>query len=438
MGIFKKIKGMFHKNETRETIEEAETNVSEIESGSNNQHTLYEGEILEGEDESAHLLIETIDCPSLLDIPDCYEIDDPATFAKLNDVIGKATKEAVHIGQTAGTYRVILSQGGSLVRSKAMDGAYRGFTMANGRINEQANLVSAVGKTSQVVGNIMNVASIVVGQYYFSDITNKLGKISSGVSDIKAELDIQYESEVKSLIEEVRDVTENIKHSLEDEEVRDKELDKIQNAKANCRKLLNHAEIELQRLVEKTADNTKKFIEIIDKIDVWNKFDEFLIKALDQINTLEYAFFLGKKKVEQCFNGFMEHCEWAISMAEKIKNYYDRTMELLGINPDNGELEKQNIFQQGAFALKNILAKKKVNKEVIKEKEKIPEATLFKIKAQQPKKEIKSQFKELFNQAVNIVIEHGKAYFLPEGEEFLKADKKKEAVPVRKKSKSKS
>lgn len=75
---------------------------------------------------------------------------------------------------------------------KSMQGAVRGSYLDINKQTKQANFmpvdtlyVSDVNAIANLIANAMNIASMVVGQYYMAQIDDKLGNIQNDISDIK-------------------------------------------------------------------------------------------------------------------------------------------------------------------------------------------------------------------------------------------------------------
>lgn len=85
-------------------------------------------------------------------------------------------------------YYAVIPAGEKLINSKVKGGAVRGiYHIANG-IKGHDNLATVEAqKVIAVVANsaAMCVASMVVGQYYMSQINEELGEISDGISQIQ-------------------------------------------------------------------------------------------------------------------------------------------------------------------------------------------------------------------------------------------------------------
>ena len=149
------------------------------------------------------------------EIPDesrLVEITDSKVLAHVDSLLpglaqaGNAVNNAAQAVQENGEvlYRAIIPAGAKLTNSKAMEGAVRGFYRGADGIQGHANLVAVEAqKGTAVVANTaaaaMSVASMVVGQYYMTQINAELGAISDGISKISGFQDNEYRSRVFSL-----------------------------------------------------------------------------------------------------------------------------------------------------------------------------------------------------------------------------------------------
>ena len=125
------------------------------------------------------------------------EITDSKVLAHVNNLVpglaqvGNVAHNAAQAAQANGEvlYRAIIPVGTKLTDSKAMENAVRGIYNGTDGIKGHANLVAVEAqKGTAVVANTaaaaMGVASMVVGQYYMTQINAELGVISEGISKI--------------------------------------------------------------------------------------------------------------------------------------------------------------------------------------------------------------------------------------------------------------
>lgn len=116
------------------------------------------------------------------------EITDSKVLAHINNLVpglaqaGNAANNATQAVKANGEvlYRAIIPAGAKLTDSKAMEGAVRGFYHGADGIRGHANLVAVEAQKGTAVA-AMGVASMIVGQYYMTQINAELGVISDGI-----------------------------------------------------------------------------------------------------------------------------------------------------------------------------------------------------------------------------------------------------------------
>lgn len=183
-----------------------------------------EHEIAVSNDAPAELVIEMEMLPAevIKDENALVEITDSKVLAHVNNLVpGLAQAEnvannaaqAVQAANGGVLYRAIIPAGAKLTDSKAMEGAVRGFYRGADGIQGHANLVAVEAqKGTAVVANTaaaaMGVASMVVGQYYMTQINAKLDAISDGISEIQNFQDNEYRSRVFSLVAHVKKIAD--------------------------------------------------------------------------------------------------------------------------------------------------------------------------------------------------------------------------------------
>lgn len=107
-----------------------------------------------------------------------------------------------------------------------------------------ANLVPVDGipgkglATMNVANAAMGVASMVVGQYYMTQINDQLEGIFDGISKIADFQDNEYKSKVFALVAEVQKISTFQLETMENDELRNRELTHLKNLEHECAQLL--------------------------------------------------------------------------------------------------------------------------------------------------------------------------------------------------------
>ena len=135
----------------------------------------------------------------------------PATATVFSGLASSAAKNA-----TQGAYQVLLKSGQELTKSKAGPDLFRGISHLTGHKETagHVNLRKIDGTASELATNtgavagVMAVASMIVGQYYMTEINGKLSDINQAVDRIQNFQNTALLSEVRSLIRETKHIAQ--------------------------------------------------------------------------------------------------------------------------------------------------------------------------------------------------------------------------------------
>lgn len=196
------------------------------------------------EDSSQELVIqmEMLPADANLDESRLVEITDSKVLAHANNLVpglaqaGNAANIAVQAVQANGEvlYRAIIPAGAKLTDSRAMENAVRGIYHGADGIKGHANLVTVEAqKGTAVVTNTaaaaMGVVSMVVGQYYMTQINAEFGVISDDISKIA-----DFQAEI-----------------LENNELRMSKINQLDSLEEECTQLLGQVNLTLAGYAKK-------------------------------------------------------------------------------------------------------------------------------------------------------------------------------------------
>ena len=215
--------------------------------------------------------MEMLPAEAIKDKNALIEITDSKVLAHVNNLVpglaqaGNAANNVAQAVQAANggvLYRAIIPAGAKLTDSKTMEGAVRGFYRGADGIQGHANLVAVEAqKGTAVVANTaaaaMGVASMVVGQYYMTQINAELGVISDGISEIQNFQDNEYRSRVFSLVAHVKKIADFQTEILENNELRISKINQLDSLEEECTQLLGQASV-LRHSDGRVTDQTIK------------------------------------------------------------------------------------------------------------------------------------------------------------------------------------
>lgn len=257
-------------------------------------------------------------------------------------------------------YQVILKNGGELAKSKNMRNARRAFTQDSKGIKEHANLVKINPKTTKEVtkttkmatsatANIMNVASLIVGQYYMSEVNSKLEDMNKSITEISDYQKREFKSHVRSLVVNVRDISKFSKEIFEDDTIRNNKLIHLQQLRERTTQLLEQVNLEIEEKIQKQSHTGyDEYSTNVNDFESLIFFQNTLLGVLQKIGKLTLIFGNGKLSQESSFSLFYTYEEQSLKVDDKLIVWQNNQIKKHAIDVDTSKRKKQGI--EGAFA----------------------------------------------------------------------------------------
>ena len=244
----------------------------------------------------------------------------------------KTAKDAAQSVKSVGDiYRAVLSHGEQLFDSKTMKGAKRGgYLDANNQMH-QANLVRVNGEVegamqsvanNQMVTSAFNVASMIVGQYYMTQINGDLDKISEGVNRIEQFQESEYVSKITALIKEIKKLDAFQVSSLVDEDKRKEKVRLLTDMEKEGAQLLDQATVSINNLIGKETADFKAYEETTQQIEKWREYQKILLEVLYQISLLMQVFSAGTQSNEEVFFIFNQCADECKVTCERLRDFH--------------------------------------------------------------------------------------------------------------------
>lgn len=296
------------------------------------------GEITKNEFKEAKL-IEVTDQPTLSSVSSLVPVI-------VNESTKLLNKPKIPVG---GLYEVIMPSGATLVNSKDIIGASRGFFRNSEGISGHANLVpvelgSKLGNIMGTVSSVMNVASIMVGQYYMSEINSRLQTIENDIKSISNFQKNEFESNVITKIVDVMELSKFSDDIMKGEEVRQHKLIRIDALKGEIAQLIEQLIIQINQ--ELVALNKKKIIEYEEKSRTLDKQIKFLISlmmSLQELGNIELILGKGERSKELAFNRYNIEEKKVLDLFENIKLWHSDHGIVYEIDLENNRRPKKGV-----------------------------------------------------------------------------------------------
>lgn len=306
-----------------------------------------EVQLVPSENELQELVIQMEILPAAT-IPDenkLVEISDSRVLTHVNNLIpglaqvGNVVNNAVQAAQGNGEvlYRAIIPVGAKLTDSKAMGGAVRGIYHGADGIRGHANLVAVEAqKGTAVVANTaaaaMGVASMVVEQYYMTQINAELGEISDGISKIADFQDNEYRSRVFSLVAHVKKIADFQIEILENTELRLSKISQLDSLEEECTQLLGQANLALVGYTDKNNLDYDAYEKELTEVQNWYMYQKSLLDMINKISELRYTLHLGAVSREHCVALLPTYTNQVAETQKRLTGWHQTTTERLGID----------------------------------------------------------------------------------------------------------
>jgi len=355
------------------------------------------------------------------------EVKDSQLLARIDNAIpgtlqAVANTGPVHAYQEAAKsagqlYQAIIPKGTVLDKSRAMEGAVRGsYRDVANSIKGNASWVAVDGKAANNLATVgvanaaMNVASMVVGQYYMSQINGQLEDINAGIEKLSDFQQTEFKSKVYALVAEVQKSSTFQVETIENDELRNRELSHLKSLEHECAQLLGQANLSLQEISGKKGLDYDEYEKKIGEAESWFQYQQILLKVMYKISDLTYALNLGALSRENSYALYLPYAKQSEGTLAKLNEWHDEHVKRLKINVEEGRRKRQGVegFFMGALGLFNDDFNYK----------KMSQSTIARIEHQaEHASTVKgAEEDDLYQEDVRLIAKDGKLYYLPQEE----------------------
>ncbi len=305
---------------------------------------------------SRDLAVRFEDLPALTEQEEAQlvEVKDKELLAKIDQVVPGTLKTvadtlAVAAHKKAGpVYRAIIPKGEKLDTAKKTKDAFLPiFRGEDGRIKGQAVLIEdKSGDHLAALGNVdalMNVASMVVGQYYMTQINDQLKGISEGIDKIADFQKNEYKSKAHTLVAYIQKISTFQVEIIENEELRNRELLELQGLGRTCAELLEQANLSLQSIAQKKDLDFDSYEKILGEAETWFQYQQILTEVMRKTAELTYALNLGNLSKENCFEMYRLNATRTEDTLLELNEWHEKNAERLEIDTKKNRRKRQGI-----------------------------------------------------------------------------------------------
>lgn len=241
-----------------------------------------------------------------------------------------------------------------LTKSKDVVDAARGYVHGGRGISKQANLtkvdMTKVTKTTTVangVANVMNVGSLVVGQYYMSEISSKLETMTKSIDKISDFQERELKSRILSVIALVGEISQFSSEIIGNDDQRTLKLSTLDNLKATATELLGQVNITISDITQKCPNpHYEDYQSRVEDFEVLVKYQSVLVAVLAEISKLTYLLGKGSISTERSYATYSKYLGQAKQTRALLGRWHDKQVATLHI-----DLSKERITKAGIEAV---------------------------------------------------------------------------------------
>ena len=357
--------------------------------------------------------IESLPTDINLDEKPIHEILDQNVVAKLDSLVPQIVQNfnnpLKNLVKEGNIYQVIIPNGAKLYDSKELQGAFRGGYKINNKLAGQANLIPVdVNTISNTVAEVMNISSMVVGQYYMAQIDTKMAEMQEGIDKIYDFQQTEFKSRIMALIGKVGNISKFNIEIIENDELRKRSLDDLNRYRDDAVELLQQVNLTIKNIVSKGHNSEfNKYQESIDDLDRLISFQQYLLSILEEIGRLVYLLNKGTVSSDHCYSLYNIYIEQSTDARNLLNQWHDESIKTFALDLDNKRYAKQG-WEGLLFEIPGMI----VNDWKYNE---IPNSVITQIYKQLDNSlEIKNTTENLLEKETKIISKDGKYYYLTE------------------------
>lgn len=269
-------------------------------------------------------------------------ITDQRIITRITDAIpqlaqaGLQAKVAARYGGKA-LYEAILPAGGDLKpHLKAGKDMFYGAgkTAAGKSIMPDFHKAGTLNSATQVTAAAMNIASVVVGQYYMSQIDGELKAIKGTMQKLADFQMDEYRSTIQALLNQVNKITGHQAEVLMNDELRSRTLTTLDKCERECDRLLGQAQQALLRLSQTKPADYSQYEEKSKEAYEWYAYQQILLDLQYQICTLAYTLMFGTVPQDFCFATYSTEMKNTQMVCSALCDWHEKQITSHGIDMD--------------------------------------------------------------------------------------------------------
>jgi len=185
---------------------------------------------------------------------------------------------------------------------------------------------------------------MVVGQYYMSEINDKLEKIGNSINDISNFQDSEYQSKLLHIVSKMEEILDNQSEILMNDEARQNSYHDNKELESKCAELLGQANIQISKELTKELLDYKKYETKVKKIEEWFLRQQLTQELLMKIGDLRYVLANGSETSKFSHKQYNNYLNQTTNVNKKLESWNNAYITNFGIDIDR-QRKKGSLFK---------------------------------------------------------------------------------------------
>lgn len=259
------------------------------------------------------------------------------------------------------------------------------------------------------VAQIATLALLVVTIGYLHAINGKLTKLSQSVTQIADFLETEYVGALQTSINEVRRFTSFQSETIQNTDVRNRELGNLKSIEKDCANKINQANASITKILGSERNYFTSYVNYTEQIEKWFNYQQILLVLLNQISELTFSLNLGAVSRENSHWNYNLASKEVLTIREKIQDWHKANIEHYNVDLEKGYHIKSSTFHDVAKRIPIDSIKNKLVREDIPD-------SMLKMIAHQTKEndeETNNMSDNPYEKDVKLIIDEGKLFYVP-------------------------
>jgi hypothetical protein len=248
-----------------------------------------------------------------------------------------------------------------------------------------------------------NALSMVVGQYYMSEINDKMEELKSEIKEVSNYLKSEYQAKITTIISKLKEIIDNQTEILSNETNIKNSYEDIKSREEECSNLLGQANDSINNNIKDFNLEYKDYINKTNIIEEWFIKQQILIELLNKIGDLRYLLSNGNESYKLSHSQYNNYLILINKTNIKLQSWHNYYINKFGIDIEKNR-KKGTLFKVRENTIGKIKEEwnyKKLENNLVKE-----------ISSQITREELKPVTKEKKDEHIKLLKQNGEYYYL--------------------------